>query len=277
MGSPQIEDGYTKVANELLEAIIATDLASRKLRCFLAVMRKTYGWQKKSAAISYSEISKMTNIKGQQHVIKAINELVEDEILKRTKSQTGNIYEINKKYRTWKPFPQDVSLFQKQDIPKTGHPENRISRKGVSGYPENGTGGYPENGTGSCMDSHDLMPCSESLKKYKEKKEREAPLFEHQKSPIPSTGKTSISSSSKKNNLAEALGKLQASDAEVIIWQALCEMNPPCTLDDVKTARVLKKKNNLAFLKDCVCECRDARIDREENEMPRGGITLDGV
>ncbi|MGP4870955.1 replication protein, partial [Klebsiella pneumoniae] len=37
-----IDDGYTRIANELLEAVMAADLTARQLKVVLAVIRKTY-------------------------------------------------------------------------------------------------------------------------------------------------------------------------------------------------------------------------------------------
>lgn len=42
-----IDDGYTRIANELLEAVMAADLTARQLKVVLAVIRKTYGFGKK--------------------------------------------------------------------------------------------------------------------------------------------------------------------------------------------------------------------------------------
>ncbi|HGU6418316.1 TPA: replication protein, partial [Escherichia coli] len=38
-----LDDGYTRIANELLEAVMLTGLTQHQLLVFLAVMRKTYG------------------------------------------------------------------------------------------------------------------------------------------------------------------------------------------------------------------------------------------
>lgn len=94
---------------------------------------------------------------------------------------------------------------------------------------------------------------------------------------MPQSAKTSTGDQSDRNDLAEALGKLQVGDTEVVLWQALKALPEPCTLEDVKEARTRKRKNHLSFLKDCICECRDERLGYEEG-IPKGkGITLDGV
>ena len=52
-----IEDGYTKVANTLLEAVYRCDLTARQFRVFLALIRKTYGFNRKIDNITASQIS----------------------------------------------------------------------------------------------------------------------------------------------------------------------------------------------------------------------------
>ena len=55
MASPQLENGYTRVANELLEAISRFPFNGSQLRLLLFLIRKTYGFQKKADAISISQ------------------------------------------------------------------------------------------------------------------------------------------------------------------------------------------------------------------------------
>jgi phage replication O-like protein O len=49
--SPQVEDGYTRIANEFLEAFMAADYPASVLRFMLVVMRETWGWGRREARI----------------------------------------------------------------------------------------------------------------------------------------------------------------------------------------------------------------------------------
>src|SRR5690554_656687 len=49
--SPQLEDGYTRIVDEFLEALIHADYPASVLRFMLIVVRETWGWQRKEAAI----------------------------------------------------------------------------------------------------------------------------------------------------------------------------------------------------------------------------------
>ena len=51
---PQLENGYTKIANELLEAIAAIRIPGEAMQVLLVIIRKTYGYCKKKDAISIS-------------------------------------------------------------------------------------------------------------------------------------------------------------------------------------------------------------------------------
>lgn len=48
MANPQIENGYTRIANELLEALLLANLSKRQLLVALAVIRQTYGFNRKT-------------------------------------------------------------------------------------------------------------------------------------------------------------------------------------------------------------------------------------
>ncbi len=70
-----IDDGYTRIANGLLEAVMAADLTARQLKVVLAVIRKTYGFGKKFDRITNTQIAAMTGIH-HTHVCKAKNEMI---------------------------------------------------------------------------------------------------------------------------------------------------------------------------------------------------------
>ena len=57
-----LDDGYTRIANELLEAVMLTGLTQHQLLVFLAVMRKTYGFNKRLDWVSNEQLSELTGI-----------------------------------------------------------------------------------------------------------------------------------------------------------------------------------------------------------------------
>lgn len=62
----QLDDGYTRIANEILEEISKTKLNGTQFRILMTVWRCTYGWNKKEHEISESYLSNATGIHKQQ-------------------------------------------------------------------------------------------------------------------------------------------------------------------------------------------------------------------
>lgn len=62
MASPQKENGFTPVANELLEAMTRDVALGRKARALLWVMRQTYGWKKKECELSAYQMANDTGM-----------------------------------------------------------------------------------------------------------------------------------------------------------------------------------------------------------------------
>lgn len=108
MASPQ-PDQYTKVSNELLEALIFYGLGAREMRVVLAIIRETYGWQKKTAYISYGYIAKITGL-FRQHVCAACSVLCDKKIITiedgSQRFKTNKIG-LQKDYEKWDGFPVD--------------------------------------------------------------------------------------------------------------------------------------------------------------------------
>jgi phage replication O-like protein O len=99
--NPQLENGHTRVANELLEAITVYPFTMAQLKVILAVIRNTYGWSRKTARLSYGRLSSMTVI-NKRHLKRVVEELVSDGILLKQKEGRLNVLGINKRYTGWK-------------------------------------------------------------------------------------------------------------------------------------------------------------------------------
>ncbi|WP_427030864.1 replication protein [Halomonas sp. H2] len=59
---PQVEEGYTRIANELLEQVMAAPLTLREIRIVMAVIRLTYGWNRKQARVTGGLLAKLTGL-----------------------------------------------------------------------------------------------------------------------------------------------------------------------------------------------------------------------
>lgn len=62
MANPQLENGYTRIANELLEAIILFPFTGAQYKLILALIRKTYGFHKKEDVVSHGQYVAMTGL-----------------------------------------------------------------------------------------------------------------------------------------------------------------------------------------------------------------------
>ncbi|CAB3637051.1 replication protein [Achromobacter marplatensis] len=98
--SPQVEDGHTRIANELLEAMCRAGFSARQWAVVMAVVRKTYGYGKKSDEIGLSQLEQMTGI-AKTHVGKTVRELCAAGVLRRDSGVHGHRLSINKRYGQW--------------------------------------------------------------------------------------------------------------------------------------------------------------------------------
>lgn len=105
MANPQVENGYTKIANELLEAFTRTNLSSYQFRIVAAILRKTYGWQRKDGFITVTQLAKITGI-SKGHVSRTKKELIGRKIV----TSLGNKIALNKDYTQWTELPRQVTV-----------------------------------------------------------------------------------------------------------------------------------------------------------------------
>ncbi|MGD1775304.1 replication protein [Klebsiella pneumoniae] len=127
-----LDDGFTRIANELLEAVMHAGLSQHQLLVFMAVMRKTYGFNKKSDWVSNEQISVLTGILPHK-CSAAKSALVKRGIL----TQTGRVIGINKTVSEWSSLPVKGTE-KKPYLKKVTLPES-----GKKSLPESGNAYYP--------------------------------------------------------------------------------------------------------------------------------------
>jgi len=124
MANPQIEDGHTKIANEIMDALCKIRIPGEERQILDVILRKTYGWNKCEDAISLSQFVEMTGII-KTHVIRAINGLLSKKVIIVTEkgNAPAKVYKINKDYEQWEPLPKKVMLPKKViSITEKGNP-----------------------------------------------------------------------------------------------------------------------------------------------------------
>ncbi|EAU0241781.1 replication protein, partial [Salmonella enterica] len=114
-----LDDGFTRIANEILEAVMHAGLSQHQLLVFMAVMRKTYGFNKKSDWVSNEQLSELTGILPHK-CSSAKSALVKRGIL----TQTGRVIGINKTVSEWSSLPvkgtEKKPYLKKVNLPESG-------------------------------------------------------------------------------------------------------------------------------------------------------------
>jgi len=100
MGNPQLKNGYTRIANELLEALCSIRIRGESRQIFDVIIRKTYGFNKKEDCIPLSQFVQYTGIK-KPNVIRAIAILVKMNLIVKKDYKKAARYSINKNYHSW--------------------------------------------------------------------------------------------------------------------------------------------------------------------------------
>ncbi len=127
-----LDDGYTRIANELLEAVMLAGLTQHQLLVFLAVMRKTYGFNKKLDWVSNEQLSELTGIL--PHKCSAAKSvLVKRGIFIQSGRNTG----INNVVSEWSTLPESGKK-NKVYLKEVNLPES-----GKKSLPKSGKGVYP--------------------------------------------------------------------------------------------------------------------------------------
>jgi phage replication O-like protein O len=96
MASPQLENGFTRIANELLEALYRTRLTGGEWDIVMCILRASFGWSKKVAPVSVGEVARRLG-KHYSHTKQTVRELITRGILER---QAQGI-RIIKDYERW--------------------------------------------------------------------------------------------------------------------------------------------------------------------------------
>lgn len=137
--SPQLEDGFVRIANELLEAALAFKFTHRELLVLLTIIRKTYGYGKKTDDISASQIGEMCNI-GRQHVTTTLNLLASRNVITKSPGRFGTILGVQKNHKKWISNEQILTPEASPDLGQAASPESG------QGCPKSGLADSPESG-----------------------------------------------------------------------------------------------------------------------------------
>lgn len=101
-----LDDGYARLSNMLLEAYSGADLTKRHFKVLLAILRKTYGWNKPMDRITDSQLSEITKLP-----VKRCNEAKLELVRMNIIKQQGGMFGPNKNISEWRiPHNEVISL-----------------------------------------------------------------------------------------------------------------------------------------------------------------------
>lgn len=112
MASPQIENGYTRIANELMEAFAAIRIPGEARQVVDVIIRKTYGYNKKNDYISLSQFANLTGMK-RPTVARALKKALLMGVIKKDNTYPAS-YCINKDFSTWKVLSKKITVLSKK-------------------------------------------------------------------------------------------------------------------------------------------------------------------
>ena len=133
MASPQKENGYISIANELWIALIHIELKEYERKYLMTLLAKTYGFNKKEDWVSNSQFCDMTGIK-KSHISRTEKDLCDRKIVLKV----GLKKSINKDYEAWLGKNKVTSLGNsiKQKVTSLGY---KVTSLGNKSYPIRGT------------------------------------------------------------------------------------------------------------------------------------------
>ena len=97
MANPQLEDGHTRIANEILDNIAKMYLPPNQWQVLMVVIRRTYGFQKKVDRIANSQIAEATGLV-KSTISRALRGLSERGLITRNGRSIG----LQKDWEKWK-------------------------------------------------------------------------------------------------------------------------------------------------------------------------------
>jgi phage replication O-like protein O len=149
----QLEHGYTKIANEILERMALTKLSPIQYRLIFVIWRYTYGFNRKEHSFSLNFLSEATQYDKRQLQRELVKLEQRKIILQKVQPGKPRIISFNKNYDEW---------LDEETVGNStnGKVTNGNSTKGTVGNSTNSTIGNPTN--------QEIKNINKNLNKYKE-------------------------------------------------------------------------------------------------------------
>jgi phage replication O-like protein O len=100
------ENGYTRIANKLLEAILAAGFSPVQMQTVFAIARMSYGWSRKDVTVSGPELAHRAGVEYSAWFRVGLRDLVAEGVLlvSRAGNSKPGTYRIQKGYGRWGRF-----------------------------------------------------------------------------------------------------------------------------------------------------------------------------
>ncbi|MEA5001327.1 MAG: replication protein [Endomicrobiaceae bacterium] len=98
--TPQLENGYTKIANEILVNLANTNLSGQSFQMLMLIFRMTYGYGRRQTIISLDYFVEETGI-AKTNALRCLKGLADQKIILREKTRFGTVYSFNKDPKKW--------------------------------------------------------------------------------------------------------------------------------------------------------------------------------
>ncbi|MCW5118604.1 replication protein [Burkholderia cenocepacia] len=115
MSTEPFESPFTRIPNNLLDAILAARLGARQLNVLLAIIRKTYGYNKTVDEIGLGQLRDMTGI-DKANLSRTVRELETLRIVTRSAGRHGHRLAVNTDSASWE-LPNQQPLPEEQRLP----------------------------------------------------------------------------------------------------------------------------------------------------------------
>jgi len=113
--TPQLENGYTMIANEILDALCKFRIPGEQRQCLDYILRKTYGFKKSEDQISNGQFCSATGLK-KGNVSRAIKWLSEKQLVIKSDNTKIPTYRFNKDYSEWLLLSKKQPVIKKATV-----------------------------------------------------------------------------------------------------------------------------------------------------------------
>lgn len=138
MANPQLNNGHTRIANEIMNEIMKLNLNGTQFRLIMAIWRYTYGFQRKAHEMSTTYLSELIEA-GRGQVDRELKALIEQNIITviGIGKKGARLLSFQKNYKRWGKAQEDEAI--KKMIAEKKAERTKADKKEKDKYDEDST------------------------------------------------------------------------------------------------------------------------------------------